>query len=149
MKASLNVFLRALTVLLCLTLIITVGCGPTEHELDFEKSMATCKKDFQVSDIRLAVLPLFEKYNFDGPDQGEILPRDIPKIILSLPVFQGASAKYIRAFAVETNALLFMVGTGFGHQGIIICRDNNAKGVSSVDASRTILWNHGVFFYRE
>jgi hypothetical protein len=67
-----------------------VGCGPSREEVEFQDSIAKTKKEFRVSDVRTAVLPLYAKYNHYNSDQDEIPTNEIPKVIPSLPVFMGA-----------------------------------------------------------
>ena len=129
--------------------IVSVGCGPTQADLDFQRRVTNTKNKFHVSDIRSVVQPLYRKYNHPHSPQDDIPPAEVPKLIYSLPIFSGAAPGDILAFALDTNQLMFMMGSGFGHRGIIICDDKTTKELITVDRSRIMLWADGVFFYRE
>jgi len=129
--------------------IFVVGCGPSSEELKFEDSIAKTKKEFRLLDVSTAVMPLYAKYNHFDSDKDEIPTNEIPKIIFSLPVFQGAPPEYIRAFALHTNELMFMTGSGFGHWGVIVCNDATNNDLAKAYGNRVTLWGDGVYFYRE
>jgi hypothetical protein len=136
---------------MCLTIVsfLFCGCGPSSEGLEVQKGIDRTKRECQTSDLRTAVMPLYGKYNHYAGDRDEIPTAEIPEIISSLPVFLGISPRELVAFAPSTNKLMFTAGGGFGHWGIIICKDETRRTVDAVDPRKVALWKDGVFFYRE
>jgi hypothetical protein len=126
-----------------------VACGPSAGEVEFRAEIAKTKKAVRIADIRAAVMPLYVKYNSPAAGHEMIPYEEIPKVIFSLPFFvSGEPTNYILAYACETNALMFATGSGFGHWGIIVCKDANDKSVANGYGNEVTLWGDGVYFYR-
>jgi len=137
--------------------VLVVGCGPSREELEFHAEIAKTMKEYRISEIKAAAIPLFAKYKYteygytNGNDK--LIPYDeIPKVISSLPFFvSGEPTNYIIASALDTNTIIFMTGSGFGHWGIIVCKDEQNKRVVKAakrDGDELTLWGNGVYFYR-
>ena len=122
--------------------------------MHFEKMVAETKLSFRASDIRAAVRPLFSKYRlsdhkgFNFPM--EIPTNEIPKEITSLPIF-SEGLEYLSGGSINAhpNVLSFVTGGGFGHWGIVICEEPDPAKYNFHGDKRFILWEDGVYFYRE
>ena len=73
---------------------------------------------------------------------------EIPQIVSSLPMFKIAIPYDVHGFALDRNSLMFMAGGGFGHWGIIVCKDVNDRTIPRAYGKRVLLWADGVYFYR-
>ena len=109
------------------------------------------KEHASSDEIRKAALPLFSKYHYNSINQNDmVVPfKEIPKEIKSLPVFSKIPQNnlFILTAWAGTNdsALLFVAGSGFGHWGIAVCKDENDR---EFDKSPSYTyWKNGVYFY--
>jgi hypothetical protein len=128
-----------------LLLVFNAGCGPSESDKKFEAMMEASKRQYSSSEVRTAVLPLFSTY-YDRT----IPNNQLPKEITSLALF-AEDPKYILSGPLGTNsdALIFMTGSGFGHWGIVIFRFEDDQRITEWHRKRLIPWTNGIFFYRE
>jgi hypothetical protein len=93
-------------------------------------------------------MPLIEKYGHAKANT-EIPASEIPEKLYSLPLFLGASRSEIMGFVSSKDELMFMVGSGFGHWGIVVCKDETSQIAKGMDVHRIKLWGDGIFFYSE
>ena len=131
-----------------LTMISLCGCGNPQWLADIRRGVDKTKKECQPGDVRASVMPLFEKYGH--AKEGTAIPAsEIPETLYSLPIFLNAKAKEIDGFVSHKDELTFMVGSGFGHWGIVVCRDETTRVLKGVEVHRATPWADGIFFYSE
>ena len=116
--------------------ILISGCGPTE----FDKMVAKTKQQAQPATVRQAALPLFSLT--------EIKSSGLPKEIVSLPLFDG-DWQDMECSHLTTNALMVMTGGGFGHWGLIICKDKPQTDDTNGLHAIVTPWSDGVFFWQQ
>jgi hypothetical protein len=103
------------------------------------------RKDVRAADVRASVMPLFNKYGRRAR-LTEIPCAEVPKPVYSLPLFLSGSADDIEAYVCDKDELMFMTGSGFGHWGILVCKDEMSEPVKDV---RYKTWGDGIFFFSE
>lgn len=131
-------------VLLGLTAI--AGCGPNSDGLRIRAGINATQRQVRVADVRAAASGLFDEHMH--PNQ--TIPTDqIPMAIASLPVFLGAPRTDIDGSVCDQGELFFMTGSGFGHWGILICRDKTVDMPKQFPKGKLTWWGDGVFFFSE
>ena len=128
-----------------------VGCGHSKEGLRFQEMCKDIPKNFNSADIRKAVSPLFSKYKFPHYLDGGVVPVDeIPNEIKSLPFFSG-DTNWIETGWVGTDGrgLIFVTGSGFGHWGIIVAKDEADPRINVGSGYGTTPWTNGIYFYSE
>jgi len=139
---------RRFTLLLAAVAFLSIecGCGESSIEKALNKMMAETKSQSSAAEIRAAALPLFS-YGSSNAIPISALPREIT----SLPIFapEGASDMYVGRVRGDSNALMFITGSGFGHWGMVVCQTEDDRKVRADFGKRLIPWEHGVYFYRE
>ena len=101
--------------------------------------------------IRKAALPLFAKHHYNPLSQDDtVVPfKEIPEEIKSLPVFSKIPQNnlfILTAWAgANHDALLFVAGSGFGHWGIAVCKNENDRQFDKTPSYT--YWKKGVYFY--
>ena len=91
-------------------IVLITGCGKPQHVLDVEASFDKTKQERNVSEVRSAVMPLFDKYT---KDMQEIPHDEIPQAVSSLPMFVIDNPCVITAYRGGTDLIIFMAGGGF------------------------------------
>jgi hypothetical protein len=124
--------------------LILLGCD-SPHQ----KSFKATKEYAHAEDIRKVVLPLFSKYHYEALSQEAIPEKEIPEKIRSLPVFTTLPKDerfFLTAWGGTNNdALIIVVGGGFGHWGMVVCKDENDREFDK--DSDYEYWEKGIYFY--
>jgi hypothetical protein len=139
--------LKRYSCLLALLAILLAGCGPGRDKSEFCGLVEATTNKCRASDIRQAALGMLEITNDLGaghPDE------QIPGEIVSLPIFPDARQIEVniqRAPNPTNDFLFFYTGGGFGHRGLLVCRDpHNTLAWKSLHAY-VIPWDLGVYFF--
>ena len=126
--------------------LMFVSCGSSQG-----KFMKRTKQNANADSIRKAVAPLFLKYRYDGNSQSasDVPISAIPEQISSLPLFtflpKGEAPVLASWVSTNGNALLFYIGSGFGHWGIAVCKDENSHELDNTPSYS--YWTNGIYFY--
>ena len=138
--------------MLCLAIVFfIIGCGPSETQRKILEWNKEITKKNNSADIRKVVLPLFAKYKYPYDSGGQVVPIDeIPNVIKSLPFYSG-DTNWIETWWAGTDdrGLMFVTGSGDGHWGIIVCRNESDPGIGVGSRYGTIPWTNGIYFYSE
>jgi hypothetical protein len=136
------VFLQYVAVVCLVSMWISVvGCGPSAETLAFQTAIAKTKANYRSADVRSVALSLYGRT--DIPENA------IPKTITSLPVFRSAAPADISGIVLNTNAIMFYTGSGFGHWGIVLCKNPLDETVPKSYGKKVTPWDQGIYFYRE
>ena len=77
----------------------------------------------------------------------------LPKELTSLPIFADEPKGIVESYPLgNTNILSFVIGSGFGHWGVVVCRsEQEQKQLIGDDwfKPRLTPWAEGVYFYSE
>src|SRR3990172_9210888 len=128
-------------------LVLGCGCGPSPGWKHFNQKIELTKRQHAASEVRTAVLPLFAMYSYGD---NRAFPRsELPKELTSLPLFapEGARGMDVGWVMEDPNSLMFTVGSGFGHWGIVVCRDPDDRKVHEVLGGHLVQWGEGIYFY--
>jgi hypothetical protein len=126
--------------------ILAFGCQPTPESKHFKQSVRVARESCDASTVRDAVLPLFVRFTPDA----EIPGSEIPSTVASLPFFQKATNAIEVLWTGESSpALMFITGGGFGHHGVVVCSDENDPDVPRLLGDKLILWDRGIYVYRD
>ena len=137
---------RPCTVISLVILIINVlGCGPSPEEKAIRERIERTKREHSATEIKTRVLPLFAHYI-----DKDIPLKEVPTIIKSLPIFEEGPQEIEASFSDDRKSgILFIVGSGFGHWGILICKNEIDQSIKERFGRRLIPWEKGVYFYKE
>jgi hypothetical protein len=134
-------------VILVASVLLWSGCQKTAWDRKYDAMVAATKRQAGASAVRQSVIPLFEKYG--ATNSVDIPSTEVPSILSSLPIFAEDSTNISVNWIGGSEALMFHIGSGFGHWGIIVCR----RGTNSISdkwmVERITPWGDGVFFYRQ
>jgi hypothetical protein len=124
---------------------LTPGCGPSNFQKHLYQLRDETKKQHTASHIKAAVIPMFS--------EDRASTNRLPKDITLLPIFSDDPTNIVVVCPLgNTNILSFVIGSGFGHWGIVVCRDEKDAQQLLEDAwhrPRLTSWADGVFFYSE
>ena len=132
-------------------LFASLGCDLDGSVSRFRSNVLKTEQHFSALSVKSAAAPLFMKFpKSAGTDAiTEISPNQVPLSISTLPIFDGISREDITVLAIGTNELLFMVGSGFGHWGLIVFdKPSNLKPPEAAGCD-VISWTNDIFFFRE
>ena len=125
--------------------LLFTGCGPTVFQKHLYQLRDDTKKQHSATDVRAAVLPLF------SADRAST--NALPKELTSLPIFSDDPKGIVDSYPLgNTNVLSFVIGSGFGHWGIVVCRSEREQKQPTGDdwfKPRLTPWAEGVYFYSE
>jgi len=107
------------------------------------QKMDDTKRQITPSEIQAALRPFF---TVRADSTGEITNR-LPDQISSLPIFSG-DADGIMVF-LHTNDLTLMVGSGFGHWGMVVIRPGSRETYEGNEQTTSIPWDDGVYFFSQ
>lgn len=149
-----DLFSSSKRMLSCICLIVIssliFGCGPSSEDEEFRQMTDSTRNKYNPSDVRKVALPLFFEYKNHTNSVGDsiILLSDIPQEIKNLPLF-SKNPNIVSAWSsmTDSNLLVFETGSGFGHWGIAICRDQNDVHLLKFPRNYTT-WGDGIYFYR-
>jgi len=68
--------------------------------------------------------------------------------IRSLPVFSDDPDE-INVFLDSTNSLTLMIGSGFGHWGMVVIRPGSRETYDGNHITTSIPWDDGVYFFSQ
>jgi hypothetical protein len=147
-KTSKSSSLASIVIVVFLISIILGVLGCSRQRASFKDTEKNCHS----ADIRNVVLPLFSKYKYPSEENGtgNVMPfSEVPKEIKSLPVFSTLPAEerlVMTAWAgTNGNALMFVAGSGFGHWGLLVCKDPKDRQFDNMPAFS--YWENGIYFY--
>jgi hypothetical protein len=147
MAATMNLWNRTINVVfLALIALMSVSCDTRQ-----EKFINATRQSANAELIRKAVVPLFNRYHYEDNIQHDtdFPTKAIPEEIKSLPLFTflPRDEVFILASWESTNgdALLFYSGSGFGHWGIAVCKDENDRQLDNTHGYT--YWKSGIYFY--
>jgi hypothetical protein len=126
---------------LVVLLFVMFGCGPSGFQKHLYQLRVDTKKQHKVADVQAALVPFFS-------DQ-RMLTNQLPKEITSLPIFADDPTNIEVCTTESTNVLLFYIGGGFGHWGLIVARPGHDREISSWHRDRATPWEDGEYFYSE
>jgi|SRR5579859_1639887 len=132
----------------CLTLIVLMAVSCVSRQ---EKFIHATRQSANADSIRKAVAPLFDKYHYDDHSQHDtdVPLKAIPEEIKSLPLFtflpKGEAFVLASWEGTNSNALLFYSGSGFGHWGMAVCKDENDRQLDNTHGYT--YWKMGIYFY--
>jgi hypothetical protein len=143
---------QGIMLVLCLAIIVfVVGCGHSDTQLKILEMCKETTQKYNPADIRKSVLPLFVKYKHPYENGGQVVPIDeIPNVIKSLPFYSG-DTNWIETSWVGTDGqgLMFVTGSGDGHWGIIVCKNESDLRIGVGSRYGTTPWTNGIYFYSE
>jgi hypothetical protein len=141
---------RFIEIIYLSALIIALsGCGPSDADNKFIDQVEQTKQQSKIYEIKAATIPFALKHH-----PREIIPsKEVPGQISALPILSEAAGEVEAIFLTEdktgTNAVMFEIGSGFGHWGIIVCPSDNedCRKARSGLAGTVIPWQEGVYFW--
>jgi hypothetical protein len=133
-----------------LILAIFVGCGPTQWERTFNKSVEQSKKQYTSAQVRAAVMPLFAKYGKGESVRREDLPKEITELAIFAedPAHIDAGWRYDDRNPTAPTAMMFTTGAGL-HWGVVVFISTTYHESDPWFRKRLIPWGDGVYFFRQ
>jgi len=129
------------TLPLLVVMLECVGCGPSEFQKDFQQWQVDTKTEHKAADVQIALSPFFA-------ENGTLTNR-LPDRITSLPIFAEDPTGVEVARSDCADGLLLLIGSGFGHWGLLVVRPEDEDDICGWHRARATPWADGVYFFRE
>ncbi|MCW5555175.1 MAG: hypothetical protein KIS67_23805 [Verrucomicrobiae bacterium] len=157
MRRLCKMFGQRLPSIACLVALVisSFGCG-SEWRKKFDKMVQDTKQQHKAADVQAALAPLFSYERIvtnhlpDGSSIAVIgdITNELPKEVTSLPIFaddpEGITVGHL---TTNKSVLILLIGSGFGHWGIVVARPGHESEISPWHRKRLTAWEKGVYFY--
>lgn len=123
------------------------GCGPSTIGKHIAQQIDDTKRQIKPADIQAALAPFFST-KLDSNGFGREITTPLPERIRTLPIFAD-SPDGIMFFLDSSNMLSLMIGSGFGHWGMVIIRPGSHETYDGNNETASIPWADGVYFFSQ
>ena len=120
---------------------LLTACGPSPMGKHITQQINATKQQSTPAEIQAVLAPFFSTNNASA-ELGEVPPR-----IRALPIFADAPNDIM--FSRDGNMLTLMIGSGFGHWGMIVIRPGSHRTYDGNSETASIPWANGVYFFSQ
>ncbi|MGA2749448.1 MAG: hypothetical protein ABSG59_11785 [Verrucomicrobiota bacterium] len=147
--SAFGILLRRSIFAACILTHLVTGCdrGPSTIAKHITQQINDTKRQFKPADIQAALSPFFSAQAASNNFPKEISAL-LPDQIRSLPIFSD-NPDGIMAFLDSSNSLMMMVGSGFGHWGMVVIRPGSQETYDGNNLTASIPWGDGVYFFSQ
>lgn len=147
--SAFGILSRRLVFATCTLALLVSGCdrGPSKLGKHINQLINDTKRQIKPGEIQAALSPFFSMHAPSNSFPEEITAH-LPDRIRSLPIFSdNPDGIYVSLDSPDSLAL--MIGSGFGHWGIVVIRPGSRETYHGNRITDSIAWDGGVFFFSQ